>query len=132
MNESTKRHRESPARVAALRGATTVPRDDPEAIVEATAELLEELMARNGVAPGDLVSVVFTATSDLTTEFPAAAARRIGISDVPLLCAAEIDVAGAVPRCVRVLVHLYTDRPVADLRHVYLRAARRLRSDLVD
>jgi chorismate mutase len=117
-------------RLRALRGATTVAGDDSEAIVSATAELLTEMLERNGVAGDDLVSMVFTATSDLRAEFPAAAARRIGISHVPLLCAQEIDVPGSVGRCVRVMVHLYTARPAAELRHVYLRGARHLRADL--
>ena len=114
----------------ALRGATTVPVDSPEAIVAATAELLAAMIDRNRVAHADLVSVIFTTTPDLTSEFPAAAARGIGIGDVPLLCAQEIDVRGSIPRCIRVLMHLYTDRDYATLRHVYLRDARELRTDL--
>jgi chorismate mutase len=88
------------------------------------------MFERNGVDPDDLVSLLFTATPDLRAEFPAAAARRIGVSDCPLLCAQEIDVAGAIPRCVRVLMHLYTTRERTALRHVYLGEARRLRTDL--
>jgi len=117
-------------RLRALRGATTVERDDAEAIVEATSELLEAMMSHNGAAHEDLVSVIFTTTKDLSAEFPAAAARRLGISTVPLLCAKEIDVPGAVERCVRVLMHLYTDRDHELLRHVYLREAQHLRTDL--
>ncbi|MDQ3772577.1 MAG: chorismate mutase [Actinomycetota bacterium] len=117
-------------RLRALRGATTVERDDAEAIVEATAELLEAMMSHNGAAHEDLVSVIFTTTKDLSAEFPAAAARRLGISTVPLLCATEIDVPGAVERCVRVLMHLHTDRNHELLRHVYLRGAQHLRADL--
>lgn len=117
-------------RLCALRGATTVEEDSAAGIVAATQELLETLLARNSVELDDLVSLVFTATPDLTAEFPAAAARKIGIEDVPLLCAREIDVPGAVPRCIRVLVHLYSARPRASLRHVYLGDARRLRADL--
>lgn len=116
----------------ALRGATTAREDSADAIVSATVELLQALFERNDVALGDLVSLVFTATPDLVAEFPAAAARKLGISDVPLLCAREIDVAGAVPRCIRVLVHLYSRHERATLRHVYLGNARRLRSDLAD
>jgi chorismate mutase len=116
----------------ALRGATTASADTDHEIVDATAELLREMLARNEVGVGDIVSVVFTATPDLTSEFPAAAARRVGISDVPLLCATEIAVAGAVGRCIRVLMHLYTAREPAALRHVYLRNARGLRTDLED
>ncbi len=119
-------------RVRALRGATTVASDDVSEIVSATAELLEEMMARNDVEPDDLISVVFTATPDLTAEFPAAAARRLGISGVPLLCASEIPVPGSIARCIRVLMHLYTARDYASLRHVYLGEARRLRTDLAE
>lgn len=116
----------------ALRGATTVSADSGPDIVDATAELLDEMLTRNDVAADDIVSVVFTATPDLTAEFPAAAARKVGISEVPLLCATEIAVAGAVGQCIRVLMHLYTTREPAALRHVYLRDARRLRTDLQD
>lgn len=117
-------------KVRALRGATTVDADDAEAITEATAELLTEMLGRNGVAPDDLISVVFTATPDLTAGFPAAAARSLGLSDVPLLCAAEIAVPGAMARCIRVLMHVYTGADRAELRHVYLRDAEALRADL--
>ena len=101
-----------------------------EAIVAGTKELLSEMLERNGVVVDDLVSVIFTATSDLDAEFPAAAARARGIDHVPLLCAQEIDVEGDVPRCIRVLIHLYSDRDYASLRHVYLGDAKRLRTDL--
>jgi chorismate mutase len=114
----------------ALRGATTAAANDPAAIVAATTELLETMLTRNDVEHDDLVSVIFTSTPDLDAEFPAAAARRLGLADVPLLCASEIAVPGAVPRCVRVLVHLYTARDYASLRHVYLGDARQLRTDL--
>jgi chorismate mutase len=120
----------APPRLRALRGATTVPADDPAAIVAATAELLTAMLERNAVAHDDLVSLVFTTTPDLTAEFPAAAARQIGIADIPLLCSQEIDVPGAVPMCIRVLIHLYTTRDYASLRHVYLGGARQLRTDL--
>ncbi len=116
--------------VRALRGAVTVERDDPAEIVAATSELLTEMLNRNDAATGDLISVVFTSTADLTSEFPATAARSLGIAEVPLLCAQEIPVPGALPRCVRVLMHLYTERDYASLRHVYLRGARALRTDL--
>ena len=122
----------SEARVRALRGATTVATDEAEEIVAATKALIEEMLDRNGAQAGDLISLVFTATEDLRAAFPAVAARRLGISDVPLLCAQEIAVEGALPRCIRVLAHLYTDRDYASLRHVYLGEARTLRSDLTD
>lgn len=117
-------------RVCALRGAITVGSNDGAAIIEATTELLQALFARNEVQRDDLVSLIFTSTPDLDAEFPAAAARKLGISDIPLLCAREIDVPGAVDGCIRVLVHLYTDRDHATLRHVYLGNARQLRTDL--
>ena len=117
------------SRLRALRGATTVDRDDPTAIVDAATELLSEMLSRNDVVGEDIVSLLFTATPDLTSEFPAVAARRLGLADVALLCAAEIAVPGAVPRCIRVLLHLYTDRTPGELRHVYLREARALRTD---
>lgn len=117
-------------RVRALRGAITVDADEPTQIVAATVELLRAMLDKNGASAEDLISVVFTATTDLVSEFPAAAARTIGISDVPLLCAQEIPVPGAVPRCIRVLMHLYTERDYASLRHVYLGGARGLRTDL--
>ncbi|MEA2460636.1 MAG: chorismate mutase [Actinomycetota bacterium] len=116
-------------RVRALRGASTSPNDAAE-ITAATRELLAEMLERNGASHEDLVSIVFTATPDLDAEFPAVAARDLGISDVPLLCAVEIGVTGSLPNCVRVLMHLYTERTPDRLEHVYLRSAEVLRSDL--
>ena len=114
----------------ALRGATTLDADTKEQVMERTAELIRTILERNAVAHEDLVSLIFTATDDVRSEFPAAAARGIGISDVPLLCARELDVEGAVPRCIRVLMHLYTDKDPQSLRHVYLEGAKPLRTDL--
>lgn len=119
-------------RMRALRGAITVPGNDRDAIVAATGELLDAMITRNEVDPDDLVSMIFTATPDLDAEFPALAARRLGLAHVPLLCSVELDVQGAMPRCIRVLVHLYTERGAAELQHVYLRDARELRADLAD
>lgn len=119
-------------RLRALRGATTATADEGVAIVEATERLLAEMIGRNEVAHDDLVSMIFTTTSDLSAEFPAAAARRLGLSAVPLLCAREIDVPGSVPRCIRVLMHLYTTRQGESLRHVYLEGAEQLRTDLIE
>lgn len=118
------------ARVRALRGATTAASDEPDAIVAATTTLLETMLTRNDARPDDLISIVFTATDDLTAEFPAAAARSLGLAHIPLLCAREMAVPGDVKRCIRVLMHLYTDRDYASLRHVYLGEARQLRTDL--
>ena len=115
----------------ALRGATTVDADDSAAIVAATAELLTQLLSRNEVLPNEVVSVLFTATDDLSAEFPAVAARSVGLSEVPLMCAREMEVPGAVARCIRVMMHLYTKRSADELEHVYLRGASHLRSDLV-
>jgi chorismate mutase len=116
--------------VRAVRGATQVDADDRDQVLAATTELLTEVLHRNELSNDDLISVVFTATPDLRSEFPAYAARQMGITDVPLLCAAEIDVPGAMPRVLRLLAHVETDRPRAQLRHVYLRGAAALRTDL--
>ena len=116
--------------VRAIRGAITVPADEPAEIVSATEELLAALLARNRVAPDEVISAIFTTTPDLTSEFPAAAARRLGLAGVPLLCAAEIAVPGALPRCVRVLLHVASARALGDIEHVYLGDARALRADL--
>ena len=119
----------SPA-VRALRGATTVDDDTPEQIHERVGALVNEMLARNDVDKDDLISVIFTATDDVTSMFPAAAARAVGLGDVPLLCARELAIRGGTPRCIRVLMHLNTERSRADLRHVYLAGAEGLRDDL--
>lgn len=119
-------------RVAALRGATTLDADSREQVLERTAEMLLELMERNGLSSDDVISLLLTATDDIRSEFPAAAVRAAGISDVPMICARELDITGGsgVPLCIRLMAHVYTDRPRAELRHVYLHGARQLRSDL--
>lgn len=114
----------------ALRGATTVDADTEEQIHERVIELLEAMLSRNDVDHDDLVSIVFTATDDIHAAFPAAAARRYGLGDVPLLCARELAIVGATPRCIRVLAHLESGRPRAALHHVYLHGAVGLRDDL--
>jgi chorismate mutase len=119
-----------PGSVRALRGATTVEEDDEQQITERVQELLTEVLARNALELDDVISVIFTATPDIVSMFPAAAARQIGFGAVPLLCASEIAVPGAMPRCIRVLLHVTTDRAPADLRHVYLHGAEVLRDDL--
>ena len=116
--------------VRAIRGAIQVDANQRAAVLEGTAELVTEVMMRNGLAPDDVISVVFTATPDLTAEFPALAARKIGFQDVPLLCASEIDVPGALPRIVRLLMHVETGKPRSALQHVYLRGATALRLDI--
>lgn len=117
-------------RVRAVRGATTLDRDDHPHLIDRTQELIHEVFDRNGLVEDDLVSIVFTATMDITSGFPAEAAREAGFVHTPLLCARELEVVGSIPRCVRVLVHAYTDRPKQALRHVYLHDARQLRTDL--
>ncbi len=112
-----------------MRGATTVEANTSEDVISATYELLRELLDRNAVQPEDIISIVFTSTQDLTAEFPAVAARKLGLTEVPLLCAAEIAVPGALARCVRVLVHLNLPGR-APPTHVYLRGASELRTDL--
>jgi chorismate mutase len=114
-------------RLRALRGATTAEANESAAILEATEELVRTLMERNSLAPDDLVSAIFTCTDDLNAQFPAVAARQMGLSRVPLLCAQEIDVPGALPRVIRLLLHCYS---VSDPQHVYLRDAASLRTDL--
>lgn len=116
--------------VRAVRGATQVDADERDQVLEATTELVTAVLARNGLSNDDLISVLFTATPDLHSEFPAYAARQMGITDVPLMCAAEIDVPGAMPRVLRLLAHVETDLTRQDIRHVYLRGAAALRTDL--
>ena len=113
----------------ALRGAATVAANESEAILTATEELMREVLARNHLEAGDLVSCIFTLTDDLDAEFPAVAARNIGLSQVPLLCAREIPVPGALPRVIRVLIHCYV-RDGHEPEHVYLGDAQKLRQDL--
>jgi chorismate mutase len=116
--------------VRAIRGATQVDDDDRDEIIEATAELVAEVLQRNAVQPDDVISMIFTATPDLTSEFPAYAARRMGLTDVPLICATEIAVPAAMPRVLRLMAHVETERERSEVRHVYLRGAAALRSDL--
>jgi chorismate mutase len=116
--------------VRAIRGAVQIETDERDAILEGTAELVSEVMSRNDLTTGDVISVLFTSTPDLTAEFPALAARKIGFHDVPLICAAEIPVPGAMPRVVRLMAHVETDRPRSAIQHVYLRGAAALRLDI--
>jgi chorismate mutase len=116
--------------VLAVRGAIQVDADDRDQILEATAELVTEVMTRNALTTDDVISVIFTATPDLSAEFPALAARKLGFHEVPLLCASEIDVPHALPRVIRLMAHIATDRPRSDVQHVYLRGATALRVDI--
>jgi chorismate mutase len=116
-------------RLFALRGAAAVDANEADQILAATEMLIREIMERNGLRPADVVSCIFTLTPDLDAEFPAVAARRLGFDRVPLLCAREVPVPGAMPRVIRALIHFYADED-HHVRHVYLGEARRLRLDL--
>lgn len=116
--------------VRAIRGATQLSRDDFEEMRVAVVELLTEIFERNALTTDDLISIVFTATPDLHCGFPAAAARELALGEVPLLCASELDIAGALPRVVRVLIHTETPKSRSQLVHVYRRGAEVLRQDL--
>jgi chorismate mutase len=116
--------------VRAVRGAIQVDGDSRQEILDGSAELVSTVLERNELTADDIISIVFTATPDLTAEFPAYAARLLGLTDVPLLCASEIAVPGALPRTLRLLAHVETERSRAELRHVYLRGAAALRTDL--
>ncbi|HET6949294.1 MAG TPA: chorismate mutase [Acidimicrobiales bacterium] len=119
----------SPA-VRALRGATTVDVDEKEHLFERVIALLDALFERNAIQHEDLISVLFTATDDIHSAFPALAARKFGLGDVPLMCARELDIEGGTPRCIRVMIHLTTGKARGELHHVYLEGARGLRDDL--
>ena len=114
----------------AVRGAITVERDEAGLVVAATRELLAALAERNAIGPDQVVSAIFTVTPDITSEFPARAAREMGWVDVPLLCATEISTPRGLAHCIRVLLHIETDLPRSGLKHVYLGSARALRPDL--
>jgi chorismate mutase len=117
-------------KLQALRGAITCDENTKAEIDEKTQTLVKEMLARNGVEHDDIVSILFTATEDLTAEFPAAAARMVGLGDVPLICARELAVDHGMPRCIRVMMHFYGEQPREGLHHVYLEGARSLRDDL--
>jgi chorismate mutase len=118
--------------IRGIRGATTVPADEPDMILQATRELLEEILAENeGMQPEDVASALFTVTDDLASTFPAQGARQMGWGLVPMLCAREIPVPGSLPRVIRVLVHWNTEVAQNEITHVYLRDAVKLRPDLV-
>ena len=119
-----------PNAVRALRGATTLDHDDAAHLTERVQALVTEMLGRNDVNKGDLVSILFTATDDIHSMFPATAARGIGLGDVPLICARELDIVGGTPLCIRVLMHLVTERSRSQLHHVNLEGARNLRDDL--
>ena len=116
--------------VRAVRGATQLDEDTREHMLDRVAELVTDVMAANDLAVDDFISIIFTATSDLVSEFPAYAARQLGFSDVPLVCARELEIEGSMPRVVRLMAHVETDLPRSDVTHVYLHGAANLRRDL--
>jgi chorismate mutase len=120
----------SVARVHAVRGATTVDDDTREQVIERTQELVRAVVERNGFEEDDLISILFTATDDIRSAFPAEAAREAGFTRVPLMCARELDIVDGIQRCIRVMVHVQTTRTRSELRHPYLHGARQLRTDL--
>ena len=116
--------------VRAIRGAIQLDVDEREHLLDSTRELVQAVLAANDLTSDDLISILFTCTVDLRSEFPALAARELGLGDVPLLCTVEVDVPGSMPRVVRLMAHAETDRARADVHHVYLRGAVHLRRDL--
>lgn len=118
------------SRVRALRGATTFDTDEAVHVTDRVVALVTAMLDRNEVSHDDLISILFTATGDLTSVFPAAAARSLGLGDVPLICARELDIVGSTPRCLRVMMHLTTTKARSELHHVYLEGATGLRDDL--
>ena len=117
-------------RVRAIRGATQLEEDTREHMLERVAEMVTDVLEANALAVDDFISIVFTATSDLTSEFPAYAARLLGFDDVPLICARELEIEGSMPRVVRMLAHVETHLSRAEITHVYLHGAANLRRDL--
>jgi chorismate mutase len=118
--------------VRGLRGATTVDEDTVDQVTQRSQELMQCIMVRNELTEDDIISVLFTATADVHSIFPATAIREIGFGAVPLLCAAEIAVPGSMPRCIRVLLHVHTTKSKDEIHHVYLHGAQGLRDDLPD
>lgn len=116
--------------IRAIRGAIQLDVDEREHLLKSTAELLSKVLHANGIENGQLIDILFTATPDITSEFPAVGARELGLGDVPLMCFVEMNVSGALPRVVRVMVHADIDKPRSDIQHVYLRGATALRMDL--
>ena len=119
-----------PVSVRAVRGATTVDADIPEVIKERVVALLGQVLEQNGLTEDDIISILFTATEDIVSTFPATAARSMGLGAVPLICARELSITGSVPRCIRVMLHVETERSRNEIHHVYLEGAKGLRDDL--
>lgn len=116
--------------IRAIRGAIQLDSDDREHLLKSTAELISKTLHANNIDNSDLVSIIFTATPDITSEFPALAARELGLGDVPLMCAVEMNVAGAMPRVIRIMIHANSNKARGEIQHVYLRGATALRLDL--
>jgi chorismate mutase len=121
-----------PPAVRAIRGATTVDLDDKEQVISRVQALMTAILERNELTKDDLISILFTATDDIVSMFPATAARTMGLGDVPLICARELGVVDGQPLCIRVLLHVNTSRDRGEIHHVYLESARGLRDDLPD
>ncbi|MCB0974461.1 MAG: chorismate mutase [Actinobacteria bacterium] len=117
-------------KIRAIRGATTVDQDVQAEVATKTQELVRIMLERNEIGHDSLISIFFTATEDIRSEFPATAARAVGLGDVPLMCAREMNVVGSMPKCIRVMMHVETDRLATEIHHVYLGKARALRDDL--
>ena len=117
-------------RVVAIRGATQLGSDDVAEMAMAVTELLSEMFERNSLTKADLVSIFFTSTEDLISDFPAAAARKLDLGDIPLMCARELPVEGSLPRVVRVMIHAYSTLKHAEVKHLYMRGAEVLRKDI--
>ncbi|GAB6098470.1 chorismate mutase [Halanaerocella petrolearia] len=118
--------------VRGIRGAVTVEENSEKQILVATEELLEQLIAANDLQQEHIASIIFSMTSDLDQAFPAQAARELGWSEVPLFCTKELEINGALEKCIRVLIHYNTDKSLADINHIYLKKAKKLRPDLVE
>ncbi|MCA1983691.1 MAG: chorismate mutase [Nocardioides sp.] len=116
--------------VRAVRGATQLEVDEREHLLERTTELVTEVMEANGLTTEDFISIIFTSTSDLVSEFPAYAARQLGFDEVPLMCARELEIERSMPRVIRLMAHVETEMPRAEVTHVYLHGAANLRRDL--
>ncbi|OCL26064.1 chorismate mutase [Orenia metallireducens] len=118
--------------IRGIRGAITVESNDTEEILVATKELLEKVTEENGIIEDRIASIFFSMTSDLDQAFPAVAARELGWTNVPLFCVKELDIEGSLSRCIRILIHYNTDKEQDQIKHIYLREAKRLRPDLVE
>lgn len=116
----------------AIRGATTCPENTKDSITASTQDLVSEMMARNNISQNSIVSILFTATSDLTQEFPATAARSLGLDEVPLMCAQELSIDGSMPKCIRVMMHVDIPKSRSEIHHVFLGQAKNLRKDLIE